>query len=125
MAGPRVKVTVGNAFVPGQGGWLLTVDASNVGRLPVTVLDQGVAFKVGGEWKHVPLGMMASGTVQPLAGTHRLRDNESITCVMPPGPIAATLPKGTRRAHAYVRLATGRTLRSRKAVDIVQLADLP
>jgi hypothetical protein len=114
---------MGNAFAPGQDGWLLTVNASNVGRLPVTVLEQGVAFKVGGKWKHAPLGMMPPGTVEPSAGTHRLPDSESVTWVMTPGPIAASVAdEGARKVYAYVRLATGKTLRSRKAVDVVRLA---
>lgn len=48
LAGPRVKVTVANALITGNGSWVLSLDASNVGRLPVTLLEMGVTFRAGG-----------------------------------------------------------------------------
>lgn len=79
LSGPRVKVTVASALVTGQRGWLLSLDASNVGRLPVTILELGTTFCAGGEWKKAAAGMMPPGTALGPGLPHRLADGESST----------------------------------------------
>src|SRR4051794_19077042 len=37
LSGPRIKVSVANALPTADLRWVLSVDASNVGRLPVTL----------------------------------------------------------------------------------------
>jgi hypothetical protein len=125
LAGPRVKVTVAPAFLTQGGDWVLSLDASNIGRLPVTLLEMGVTFRAGGEWKKVPLGGMPSGSWQGPQGAHRLPDGEAATWILDPGVLASGVAGlGAADVHGYVRLATGRVVRSRKAIDVVKLAKL-
>lgn len=123
LSGPRIKVSVASAFAPGQTGWLLSLDASNVGRLPVTILELGTTFRAGGEWKKAAVGMMPSGTAVGPDIPHRLADGEASTWVLDPITLAkATEDHGVTAVHGYVRLATGQTLRSRRKVDVSSLA---
>lgn len=69
LAGPRVKVTVANALLTDNGVWAPSLDASNLGRLPVTLLDMGVTFFVGGEWQKAPLGAMPHGSWARVSAT--------------------------------------------------------
>lgn len=126
LAGPRVKVTVANALVTGSGAWVLSLDASNLGRLPVTLLDQGVTFRSGGEWVKAPVGGMPQGAYDRPAGPHRLPDGEAVTWLLDPAALApGVAQRGASVVHGYVRLATGATVRSRKGIDVVNLARLP
>lgn len=125
LSGPRVTVTVASAFVPGQSGWLLSIDASNVGRLPVTVLELGTTFRAGGEWKKAAVGMMPAGTTLGPDIPHRLADGEAATWLLQPGTLSRTTAEhGVTAVHGYVRLANGKTLRSRRKIDVANLARL-
>lgn len=125
LAGPRVKVTVANALLTSNGVWALSLDASNVGRLPVTLLEMGVTFRAGGEWKKAPVGGMPPGSWNGEAAAHRLPDGEAVTWILDPGALAPRVAeRGAAEVHGYVRLATGRVVRSRNSIDVVSLAKL-
>ncbi|MBF4770279.1 hypothetical protein ISU10_21090 [Nocardioides agariphilus] len=130
IAGPRIKVTVANALVPigGPGGsltWALSLDASNVGRLPVTILDAGTTFRAGREWKKAPLGMMPADSWHGDRAPYRLADGEATTWILEPVTLAQAAEENrVRDVYGYVRLATGKTVRSRKPIDIINLATL-
>lgn len=84
IAGPRIRVTVANAFVPigshtGSLTWALSLDASNVGRLPVTILEAGTMFRAAGDWKKAPLGMMPDDSWHGERAPYRLVDGEAAT----------------------------------------------
>lgn len=125
LAGPRVKVTVANALLSRSGAWALSLDASNIGRLPVTLLEMGVTFRADGEWQKAPLGAMPPGSWNGPEGAHRLPDGEAATWILDPGTVASGVAqRGATEVHGYVRLATGRVVRSRNAIDVVNLASL-
>lgn len=125
LAGPRVKVTVANALLTDNGVWAPSLDASNLGRLPVTLLDMGVTFFVGGEWQKAPLGAMPHGSWKGPKGAHRLPDGEAVTWILDPVALApGVAARGAADVHGYVRLATGKVVRSRNAIDVVNLARL-
>lgn len=126
LAGPRVRVSVANAFTTNTDGWWLSVGASNVGRLAVTILDRGAAFRAGGEWKNVPAAAMLADAWQGPAGPYRLEDGEAVTWLIRPDVLAAAVADehGEPKIRGYVRLATGRTVRSRNRIDIANLARL-
>lgn len=126
LAGPRIKVTVANALSTADGKWYLSVDASNVGRLPVTLLDMGVTFRAGGEWKSAPMGSMPEWMREGPNAPHRLQDAEQVTWLIHPASLAATALAEDRGkvVKGYVRLATGKTVRSRNEIDVVNLASL-
>lgn len=125
LAGPRVKVTVANALVTSTGAWALSLDASNVGRLPVTLLEMGITFRAGREWKKAPVGAMPRGSWDGPSAAYRLPDGEAVTWVLDPGRLApGVAARGAAAVHGYVRLATGKVIRSRNAIDVVSLAKL-
>jgi hypothetical protein len=126
LAGPRVKVTVANALSTADGRWYLSVDASNVGRLPVTLLDVGVTFRAEGEWKRAPIAAMPEWMREGPSTPHRLPDAEQVTWLVHPASLAATALAEHRGkdVKGYVRLATGKTVRSRNEIDVVNLASL-
>lgn len=127
LAGPRVKVTLGTAFSTGSGDWWLSLDASNVGRLPVTVLEMGVAVGTGGKTKKMPTPTMPSNLWQGPAVPHRLVDAEAATWLLRPAPLAVTLYEesaGTTKVRGYVRLATGTTVYSHKKADVQIMAEM-
>ncbi len=125
LAGPRVKVTVANALLTRNGVWALSLDASNIGRLPVTLLEMGVTFRVGNEWQKAPIGAMPPGSWEGPQGAHRLPDGEAATWILDPAALAPGVSqRGAADVHGYVRLATGRVVRSRNAIDVVTLAKL-
>jgi hypothetical protein len=124
LAGPRVKVSVANALpVPADDPeWVLSVDASNVGRLPVTLLDFGVAFDNNGKRARISIGMMHPDDSYGPRGPHRLPDGEAVTWLVKPEPIAITVAeRGERYVRGYVRLATGKIIYSRSRIDVIQL----
>lgn len=125
LSGPRVKVAVANAFLTANGAWVLSIDASNVGRLPVTILDMGVTFRARGEWKKAPLGGMPQGSWHGPDGGYRLADGEAAGWFVEPAVLLPGLAQfGVREVHGYVRLATGKTVRSHKRIDVPNLASL-
>lgn len=125
LSGPRVKVTVANALLTRNGAWALSLDVSNIGRLPVTLLEMGVTFRANGEWQKVPLAAMPPDSWDGPEATHRLPDGEAVTWVLEPGIVAhGVAQRGAAEVHGYVRLATGKVIRSRKAIDVVNLASL-
>ena len=74
--------------------WELSVDASNVGRLPVTIVESGVAFRAGGEWKRMPIGLMhTSQWSGGPRGAHRLPDAEAITWMINAQHVASEVTK--------------------------------
>lgn len=122
LSGPRIKVSVAASFVPSEEGWLLSLEVVNVGRMPVTLAECGIIF---GDDKKIPVGLMREpglvrhGSSEP----QRLPDGESATWVLSPRPLAVEMQQhGQRDARGYVRLATGKFVRSRKSVDVVRLA---
>jgi hypothetical protein len=55
VSGPRVKVSATSALATNTWMWWLSIDLTNVGRLPVTVADVGVVVEVPGEeWQKMP-----------------------------------------------------------------------
>ncbi|MBB1517353.1 hypothetical protein H5398_15465 [Tessaracoccus sp. MC1679] len=126
LAGPRVKVTVANAYTTATDEWWLSVDASNIGRLPVTILDVGITFRASGMWKQAPVAAMRPESWRGTPPPHRLPDAEAVTWLIDPDPLAASLAleHSVRNVHGYVRLATGTTIRSRNKIDIANLASL-
>lgn len=124
LSGPRVRVEVSGAFRI-DGAWFVSLEAINVGRLPVTLLDMGVTFKIGRELKRSPIAMMPQEGVSGPRGGHRLPDAEAVGWQLDPIPIAKTLSElGVRNVRGYVRLATGDYVSSRKRVDVVKLASM-
>lgn len=125
LAGPRVKVTVANALLSRNAAWVLSLDASNIGRLPVTLLEMGITFRAGNEWQKVPIGGMPPGSWEGPGAPYRLPDGEAVTWIINPGPLASGVAeRGAADVHGYVRLATGRLVKSRNAIDVVNLAHL-
>jgi len=125
LAGPRVKVTVANALLTSNGAWVLSLDASNVGRLPVTLLEMGVTFRTASGWQKAPVGGMPPGSWDGPSAAHRLPDGEAVTWILDPGTLAhGVANRGAAEVHGYVRLATGKVVRSRKGIDVVSLAKL-
>lgn len=123
LSGPRIKVGLATSFMPGRDGWLLSLEVMNVGRMPVTLAEYGVTF---GDGKKIPVGMMGQGVVlHGPAGAHRLIDGESETWLFLPGPLAHEIQKlGNKEVRGYVRLATGKVVKSRQAVDIARIASM-
>jgi hypothetical protein len=125
IAGPRVKVTVANALLTSNGAWALSLDASNVGRLPVTLLEMGVTFRTRGRWQRAPVGVLPPGSWNGPSAAPRLSDGEAVTWILDPGALAhGVAERGAAEVHGYVRLATGKVVRSRNAIDVVSLAKL-
>jgi hypothetical protein len=102
------------------------VDASNIGRLPVTILDMGITFRANGKWKNAPAAGMPPQLWQGTPAPHRLADAEAVTWLFRPDMLAASLAEehGVKNVHGYVRLATGETVRSRNMIDVANLASL-
>lgn len=76
-------------------------------------------------WKKVPVGGMPSGSWHGPQGTHRLPDGEAATWILDSGVLASGVAGlGAADVHGYIRLATGRVVRSREAIDVVKLAEL-
>lgn len=127
LAGPRIKVTVANSYATASDDWWLSVDASNIGRLPVTILDMGITFRANGKWKNAPAAGMRPHLWQGTPAPHRLADAEAVTWLFRPDVLAASLAEeehGVKNVHGYVRLATGETVRSRNMIDVADLASL-
>lgn len=126
LAGPRIKVAVANSYATASDDWWLSVDASNIGRLPVTIMDMGITFRAKGSWKSAPAAGMRSDFWQGPPAPLRLADSEAVTWIFRPNSLAASLAAdhGVRNVHGYVRLATGRTVRSRNMIDVANLASL-
>ena len=126
IAGPRVKIVVANALVSADGNWWLSIDVSNIGRLPVTLLDVGVAFQIRGEWKRAPIATMPPQLISNRDIPRRLVDGDQATWLVHPGALAADLHTtyGARDVYVYARLATGKTDRSRNRIDLANLANL-
>ena len=103
LSGPRIKVSVANALPTADVRWVLSVDASNVGRLPVTLVDYGIAFRHGREWKRAPIAAMDSRRWQGPQGPYRLSDGDSVTWLVDPAWIAETLREHDKRdVHGYM-----------------------
>jgi hypothetical protein len=111
-AGPRIKVTVANAWSTRDDTWFLSIDASNVGRLPVTILDVGVTFWAEDEWRRAPIASMPPKFLQGSAIPNRLIDGNQEIWFVHPANLALDLQNryGTRDVRGYVRLATGKTV---------------
>lgn len=129
LSGPRVKVGISNSLpIPDSGPlrWVLGLEASNVGRLPVTITSSGLMFKGrDGETKKIPIGMARQAVIFGPHGPHRLPDGESATWLLEPAGIAQTVSEqGARDVRGFVSLATGKTVVGRKKIDIVNLANL-
>ncbi|TIC86363.1 hypothetical protein [Nocardioides sp. GY 10127] len=128
LAGPRLRVTLSNSlpiYPDREGHWVLGLDASNVGRLPVTITSYGLVFRHEGEWRKIPGFQPASAQLQGPRGAHRVQDAENVTWLLEPVPFARTLAEhGAHDAYGYVSLATGRMIRSRKAINVVHLASI-
>ncbi len=129
VSGPRVKVSASNTVVTETGLWWLSIDLTNVGRLPVTVSDVGVMVQVPGkEWQKMPYaGIHAAWRSGPEL-PHRLIDGESVTFFLEPSVVAGGLEEQGARmdVRCYAKLATGKTLcssrRSEKRMDVAVLA---
>jgi hypothetical protein len=137
-----VKVTVANAFHTNDGRWYLSIDLTNVGRLPVTIIDVGVLVERPGAAGLVERVGEASGRVSasgtlPIAGmpheywigpalSHRLIDGEAATYLVLPAVVAAGIAQEQARhdVRAYARLATGKRVESGNRIDVVNLARL-
>lgn len=126
LAGPRIKVKVGNALVTQPSlSWVFSIDVSNVGRMPVTILEVGTCYRTGRTWKQAPVALMPPGTAQGPQTPHRLADGEAVTFYLRPAPLAnAAQDAGVPEVGGYVRLATGKKVRSRKKINVVTLASL-
>ncbi|WP_028636966.1 hypothetical protein [Nocardioides sp. URHA0032] len=128
LSGPRVKVGLANSLPvtpSGPSRWLLSIEASNVGRLPVTVTSFGVSFREGRKWKNMPGFHPPQALMHGPSGAHRLNDAEAVTWLLDPVPFAKTISDvGVRNVYGFVNLATGKTIRSRKSFDLVNLASL-
>jgi hypothetical protein len=130
VSGPRVKVSASNAV--STGTWLvwLSIDLTNVGRLPVTVSDVGVMVEVPGkEWQKMPYAAMQAAWRSGPELPHRLIDGESVTFFLDPAAVAAGLAEEGARmdVRCYAKLATGKTLysspRSERRMDVAVLAE--
>ncbi|MBB1495472.1 hypothetical protein J4N02_03185 [Propioniciclava sp. MC1595] len=125
LAGPRVKVTVATALLPSEGTWALSLDASNIGRLPVTLLEMGVTFRTRNGWQKAPVGAMPRERYQGPSAPHRLADAEAVTWILDAQALAhGVAERGAVNVYGYVRLATDKTIRSRRPIDVVSLAEL-
>lgn len=104
IAGPRVKVSVANALLTKNAAWMLSLDASNIGRLPVTLLEMGITFRARNEWQRVPIGGMPPGSWDGPVAPYRLPDGEAVTWILNPGTLAAGVAElGAADVHGYVR----------------------
>lgn len=123
LSGPRVRVGVGNGLRPPDMYAVLTVEVTNVGRLPVTVTGVGVAF---GDDNNVPFASINARLYQGPDLPLRLPDGESATWVADPVVLAESVARngGGRQVRAFANLATGKRLRSRRTVDVGHLAAL-
>lgn len=123
LSGPRIKVSLATSFSPNSPGFFLSLDVINVGRMPVTLAEYGITF---GDGKKIPVPMMGQGVLlRGPVGAHRLVDGESETWLFLPGPLALEIQKlGYKDVRGYVRLATGKTVKGRKAQDIVRIAKM-
>lgn len=128
LSGPRVRVGLTRAVLGSDGSEWLSVESANIGRLPVTVVDVGATFRVGRKRWNVPFIGLPHGASIGRELAHRLPDAESETWLLRPANVAAVAAKNgaprDARIRGYVRLATGRTLRSRRrnAPRLVELA---
>ena len=133
LSGPRIKVTLNNALVnrsslSGQiePRWYLCLNVSNVGRLPVTLLDVGIVVESGsepGNMSIVPLDP-ADGWGPPVP--HRLIGGEATDFFVAPVILARALEerRSGRASKGYVGLATGKTVTSRNRINVVNLAGM-
>jgi hypothetical protein len=125
-SGPRVKVTASNALTTTDLQWHLSIDLSNVGRLPATINDVGVLVESGGKVQKMPMvGLGAanwSGPPLPL----RLIDGEAATYLLSAVVVAQGLASehARRDVRVYAKLATNQQIPSRNRIDVVNLAQL-
>jgi hypothetical protein len=144
LSGPRIKVTVAIAFLTNDDRWWLSIDLSNVGRLPVTIVDVGIVVERRGQTPQsktlvgrvneqlaqkpgtLPIAAMSHQywTGPPLP--HRLIDGEAATYLVLPVVVASGLADAQARpdVKGYARLATDKRIRSRKRIDVMHLATL-
>ena len=130
VSGPRVKVSVTNAVATETWRWWLSIDLTNVGRLPVTVSDVGMMVEVPGkEWQKMPAVAMRAAWRSGAELPYRLIDGESVTFMLEPAVVTLGLQdEGARTdVRCYAKLATGKTLcssrRSKKRMDVAVLAE--
>lgn len=125
LAGPRIKVGVAVAVSTAQGEWLVSIDATNVGRMPVTVADYGLAFKHDRGWMRATLQGMHPQHWQGPHGTYRLDDGDSVNWLVDRAVVAdIAAGNGIRYLHGYMTLATGKRVISRSKIDAVTVANL-
>jgi hypothetical protein len=125
LAGPRVKVSTANAIATGAKWWV-SIDVTNTGRLPVTIADVGlVVERPGQEPGSMPYaGLHPSHRAGPDL-PHRLIDGDSVTFLLSPAPVAATLADENARqdVKAYARLGTNKRIESgKRVVNVAMLA---
>ncbi len=126
LSGPRIKVSMAQALTTADGHWHLSLDVTNIGRMPVTVLDVGIIVEVGSEKKTTSLAVLGPamwvGPGLPL----RLIDAESATFLAEPSVVALGLRRENARqdAKGYARLATGQRIVSRNRIDVLNLAQI-
>lgn len=123
LSGPRVKVSLANGFQTPQLSAVLIVEVTNVGRLPVTVAEVGLALSNG---KRVPLAALNAHMFSGPAVPERLPDAEAMTWVAGPEEIARVVAQenASPEVRAYVRLATGKRKQSRKKMNVKELSIL-
>ncbi len=114
-SGPRLKITVTGVLVTGPGVWAIGLDITNVGRLPVEILEVGLLLS-GDKNQRVPVHAMASDQWhgQPLPA--RLLDGSQASWLVDPSPIAAKAQdlKTSAVVGGYVRTGTGKVIYSRR-----------
>jgi hypothetical protein len=126
-SGPRIKVSLSDALMTASGKFQIGVDVTNVGRMPVEVLEVGLLLNKDND-KKAPIHAMHLaywvGPDLPL----RLQDGSQTAWFVEPSVIAlkAREEGWTPTVRGYVRLGTGKVIRTRrgKARDALSLAQL-
>jgi hypothetical protein len=124
-SGPRVKVAVANALLTSNGAWALSVDVTNVGRLPVTILEVGLILD-DDHSKKVPIHAMHPAMRVGPDVPSRLIDGDAVAWYVEPADVATKIVANHWRhdVRGYVRLATGKRLISDNRIDVVNLAQI-
>ncbi len=115
-SGPRIRVTVSAALSTLSDSWLISLDATNVGRLPVEVLEVGLLLGLEKD-KRVPVHAMPSGTWHGEALPFRLLDGAQVSWIIDPAVIATAAAKHhlSPKVRGYIRTGTGKRVYSKRA----------
>lgn len=127
-SGPRVKVSASNAISTDDGRAHLSIDLTNVGRIPATINEVGILVERPGSpgFRRMPMVELGSAYWSGPPLPYRLIDGESTTYFLFPVAISLGLSGKNARQdiRVYARLATDKLIKSRNRIDIKALADL-